>query len=48
MAAALSMGEPFAEALRWASAAGALTATRPGAVPSLPVREEVEELLGSS
>lgn len=48
MAAALSMGETFAEALRWASAAGALTATRQGAVPSLPTREDVEELLGRS
>lgn len=48
MATAISMGEPFSEALRWASAAGALTATRRGAVPSLPTREEVEELLANN
>lgn len=48
MAAALSMGEPFQDALRWASAAGALTATKHGAVPSLPMREDVENLLASS
>lgn len=48
IAAALSMGETFAEALRWASAAGALTATRQGAVPSLPTREDVEDMLNRS
>jgi ribokinase len=48
MATAISMGIPFSEALRWASAAGALTATRRGAVPSLPTRDEVEEMLANN
>ena len=34
------------DALRFACAAGALAATRPGAQPSLPTRAEVEALLG--
>lgn len=46
LAAALAAGEPFAEALRWASAAGALATTCAGAVPSLPTREQVVALLG--
>lgn len=45
LAAALNEGQPLNEALRWASAAGALTATRVGAVASLPQRSEVAELL---
>jgi ribokinase len=45
LAAALSMDLPLAEALRWASATGALATTKAGAVPSLPYREAVEELL---
>jgi ribokinase len=45
LAAALNEGQPLNEALRWASAAGALTATRVGAITSLPRRSEVEELL---
>lgn len=45
LAAALSFGLPMAEALRWASATGALATTKAGAVPSLPSRESVEELL---
>lgn len=45
LAAALSFGFPMAEALRWASASGALATTKAGAVPSLPYRESVEELL---
>lgn len=44
---ALLEGMEPAEALRFACAAGALTATRPGAQPSLPTREEVEALLGA-
>lgn len=31
--------------LRYASAAGALTTTRPGAIPSLPTRQEIETFL---
>ena len=45
LAAALSFGLPMSEALRWASATGALSTTKQGAVPSLPHREAVEELL---
>ncbi|WP_457629618.1 ribokinase [Oceanithermus sp.] len=45
LAAALAAGEPLQPALRFASAAGALAATRPGAQPSLPRAAEVEALL---
>ncbi|XOB98235.1 ribokinase [Deinococcota bacterium DY0809b] len=45
LAAALAAGEPLQPALRFASAAGALAATRPGAQPSLPNKEAVETLL---
>lgn len=45
LAAALSFGLPMSEALRWASATGALSTTKHGAVPSLPYRDTVEELL---
>ena len=44
-AAALSQGCSITEALRWGSAAGALAATRSGAVPSLPDRTAVEALV---
>ena len=44
-AAALAEGHVFSEALRWGSAAGALAATVAGAVPSLPDRESVEQLV---
>jgi ribokinase len=47
LAAALSEGLSLSEALRWASAAGALAATAAGAVPSLPRREAVEDLVNS-
>lgn len=42
--ALLEKREP-AEALRFACAAGALAATKPGAQPSLPLRADVEKLL---
>ena len=45
LAAALARGLPMAESLRWASAAGALTATGRGAVPSLPSLAKVTDLL---
>jgi ribokinase len=41
----LSDGMPFEQAVRFASAAGALACTRFGAHPSLPWRHEVEALL---
>jgi len=45
LAVALDEGQALHEAVRMACAAGALAATRPGAQPSLPTREEVERLL---
>jgi ribokinase len=46
LAAALAEGRPLAEAVRWGAAAGALAATRSGAQPSLPRRQEVLALAG--
>lgn len=48
LSAALARGLSMAESLRWASAAGALTATGRGAVPSLPPLALVTELLERS
>jgi ribokinase len=45
LTAALTEGHSLEEALRWASAAGALSTTRPGAIPSLPTRAEFEAFL---
>lgn len=45
LACALSEGQPISEVLRFASAAGALAATKLGAQPSLPFRKELEEFL---
>jgi ribokinase len=45
-AAALTEGRDASCALRFASAAGALATTRTGAVPSLPLRWEIDELIG--
>ncbi len=44
-AGALAEGLDIAQAARRASAAGALAATRAGAVPSLPFREEIDSLV---
>ena len=44
LAAALANGYEFSDALTWASAAGALAVTIKGASPSLPMREEVQNL----
>lgn len=44
-AAALAQGLDITQAARRASAAGALAATRSGAVPSLPYREEIDSLV---
>lgn len=44
-AAALSEGQPYAAALRLASAASALAVQKQGAAPSIPVRSEVEAYL---
>lgn len=45
LAAVITEGLPIADALRWASAAGALATTVKGAVRSLPQREAVEALV---
>ena len=42
---ALIEGQPMAQALKFAVTAGAIACTRPGAQPSLPMRETVEALL---
>ena len=42
---ALLEGKEGSEALRFASAAGSICVRRRGAMPSMPSREEVEELL---
>jgi ribokinase len=42
---ALAEGAELADAIRFACAAAALSVTRPGAQPSMPTRDEVEQLL---
>jgi ribokinase len=46
LAVALAEGKPLLEAARFANAAAALATTKLGAQPSLPVRKDIEELLG--
>jgi len=46
-AAAVAMGRDIDAAMRFASAAGALATTKPGAVPSLPQRAAIDELLAA-
>ncbi|MCB2210406.1 ribokinase [bacterium] len=45
MAVALAEGKPLLEAVQYGMAAGALASTRPGAQPSLPARDAVENLI---
>jgi ribokinase len=45
LAAALASSKPLSQAIRFASAAGALSTTRRGAQESLPTRREIEHLL---
>jgi ribokinase len=45
LAARLAAGDGLADAVRWAAAAGALAATMPGAVPSLPHADAIRRLL---
>lgn len=45
LVAALSQGQTLAQALRMASAAGALACTRPGAQSSIPTHDEVQAFL---
>ena len=46
LAVALAEKKPLAEAARWANRAGALAASRAGAQPSLPTRDEIEAFSG--
>jgi ribokinase len=46
LAAALELGLPLPEAIRWGLATGALSVTKSGAQQSMPTREEVVRLLG--
>jgi ribokinase len=45
LAVALEKGQPLRDAVRFANAAGALSATKRGAQPSLPTLDEVEKFL---
>ena len=45
LAVRLAAGASLRDAMRYASACGAITATRRGSVPSLPDSREVEEFL---
>jgi ribokinase len=45
LGAALAAGRPLDEAIRFASAAGALCAGRAGALPSVPYLREIEDFL---
>lgn len=48
LAARLATGDPLADAVRWATAAGALATTARGAVPSLPSAVSVERLVSGA
>lgn len=45
---ALAEGQSLAEAVRFANGVGALSATKPGAMPSMPTRVEVDEFIRES
>ena len=47
LAVALARGEDLSQAVKYANAAGAITATRPGAQPSLPTRKELDQFMVS-
>lgn len=46
LAVALSQGRDIVGAVRWGAAAGAVAATKKGALTSMPYRNEVEKLIG--
>ena len=48
LAVALARGDSYPQAVRFANAAGAITATRLGAQPSLPTREELDQFIATS
>jgi ribokinase len=48
LAVALARGDGLPEAVRFANAAGAITATRLGAQPSLPTKVELDQFIASS
>ena len=48
LAVALARGEDLPQAVRYANAAGAITATRLGAQPSLPTEQELNQFMVSS
>ncbi len=48
LAVALSEGHDLPSAVRWGTAAGALATTKRGAQESMPMRRELEQLLGAS
>lgn len=48
LAVALARGESVPDAVRFANAAGAITATRHGAQPSLPTKQELDQFMVSS
>ncbi len=48
LAVALARGESMPQAVRFANAAGAITATRLGAQPSLPTRKELDLFIATS
>jgi ribokinase len=48
LAVALARGEGLPQAVRYANAAGAITATRARAQPSLPTREELDRFIAVS
>jgi ribokinase len=48
LAVALARGDSLPQAVRFANAAGAITATRHGAQPSLPTRQELEQFMALS
>jgi len=45
LAVALREGKELKEAVRWGTAAGAIATTKPGAMPSMPYRQELNKLL---
>jgi ribokinase len=47
LAVALAEGQALVDAVRFANAAGALSVTRMGAQPSVPIRQEIEKLINS-